>query len=89
MLARAPPVPPDPPGRHKGAPLGRWSRLSAPQAVAGTLGDGQWKAETADVPAERHGWTRTAPEAAWEALGRHVGPAGGPVGAAKVGLIVR
>ena len=85
--ARAALAPPDPPGRHVGASGARASRPSAPQAVAGTLADGQWRAETKHVPA---GWAVEAGMGrytAWGALGTHVGPAGGPVGAAKGGVL--
>ena len=43
---------------------------------------------TAVPELRKRGW-RVVPvdTAAWEALGRHVGPAGGPVGAAKVAWV--
>ena len=89
MLARAPPAPPAPRGRHKGPSLGRWSRPSAPQAVAGSLANRQKRAETGDVRAERRGWVGMGPEAAWGVLGMHVGRGNGADGHAQVGLLVR
>ena len=64
VLARAPPAPPDPRGRHNGPALGPWSRPSAPQAVAGSLAHRQTRAETGDVRAEWRGWTGMGPKAA-------------------------
>ena len=54
--------------------------------MAGSSAHRQKRADTGDVRAERRRWAGMGPEAAWEALGLHVGRGNGAGGEAQVGL---
>ena len=85
-LARTPHAQPGPRVRHVEVQEARRSRPGAPQAVAGTLADRQWRADTKHAMADRAVAAGMGPEAAWEVLGRHVDARNGPARTVKVGL---
>ena len=86
VLARATFDQPGPRVRHVEVQEARRSRPGAPQAVAGTLADRQWRADTKHAMADRAVAAGMGPEAAWEVLGRHVDARNGPARTVKVGL---
>ena len=51
------------------------------------MGNRRKQAKTAVVHAERRWWTGTAPDALWDALGMHNGPAEVAGRAVKVGVL--
>ena len=86
VLARTPHAQPGPRVRHVGVQEARRSRPGAPQAVAGTLADRQWRADTKHAMADRAVAAGMGPEAAWEVLGRQVDARNGPASNVKIGV---
>ena len=75
--------------KHNAAAFERGKRRRAPQAWAVSLGDRANRPEINYVQAEKVVAEGMGPYTVCKVLGKHVGPAGAPVGAAKVGLLVR
>lgn len=72
--------------KHNAAAFERGKRRRAPQAWAVSLGDRANRPEINYVQAEKVVGEGMGPYTVCKVLGKHVGPAGAPVGAAKVGV---